>query len=133
MSFWTWHEEGGPARCAGCRVQGRACESCQHKPPELKEDNEEAWELWLFCQAQWRLGPLGGLIGLDLVAVKVAAEALDITLDRMMLRKLILLENKARPALSDTKDNSISAYCRTCREAKRNQDCSCCVGAGKAK
>ena len=57
----------------------------------LYEGNEEAFELWLICLTQWRVGMMGA-VGLDYVAVFEVAKCLGIEVDQAMLRKIQCLE-----------------------------------------
>lgn len=114
-------------RCGNCRT--RTCEKCGHAPPALMEVNEDVWALWRFAGNQWRIGGMGQPIGLDLGAVKVAADALGIDMDRGLLAKLQVIEFDSLKRMAEREGNRearTAGYCRVCIEAKRNLDCPEC-------
>ena len=66
------------------------CKTCT---PEIEEENEDAWELWNAVSTQWRIGGMGALIGLDYTALFRVAEAMEIEMSALLLRKIKRLEN----------------------------------------
>ena len=67
------------------------CTGCEHVPPALMDENQEAWYLWRHVQTQLRVS-FGGIIGVDYTAVHHVAEALGIEMDTAMLHKMQALE-----------------------------------------
>jgi hypothetical protein len=55
-------------------------------------ENGEALELWSAIDTQWRVGGMGGVIGLDWTAVAAIAEILCIELTPTLFRKIKALE-----------------------------------------
>jgi len=93
-------------------------------------ENEDAWELWLNVLTQWRTGTKG-VIGLDYNAAALISKTLEIPFDKVVFRKLRLLEMRVLiPAIKKQKgssrDNPQQDFCRACRAAKKNLDCSTC-------
>ena len=71
---------------------GKPCDSCHlSDPPKLLKENRDAWELFEASCSQLRVS-FSGPIGLDYVAMKVVADAMDIKLDEMLMRKIKALE-----------------------------------------
>ncbi len=54
-------------------------------------ENEEAWELWIECQTQWRTSGFGR-VGLDYNTVYAEAERLEIDLSICTMKKIKALE-----------------------------------------
>lgn len=63
-------------------------------------ENAAAWELWGFCQTQWRSSGFG-LVGLDFPACLDLAGQLDIPVTESLLRKLRALEREELRAQAD--------------------------------
>jgi hypothetical protein len=96
----------------------------------LLPENEDVWELWVSVLTQWRSGP-NGVIGLDYSTVAMIAEVTEITFDKVTLRKLRVLEGCVLQGIygkqkGQAANDPKSAFCRACRTAKRNLDCSTC-------
>ncbi len=53
--------------------------------------NQEAWELWLAVDTQWRVAAFA-VVGLDFSAVFEVAEVFEIVVDKGLFQKLKLLE-----------------------------------------
>ncbi len=67
------------------------CAGCEHEPPALMDENQEAWYLWRHVQTQLRVS-FGGIVGVDYTAVRHVAEMLGIEMDTAMLHKMQALE-----------------------------------------
>jgi hypothetical protein len=96
----------------------------------LLRENEDAWDLWTNVLTQWRVGP-NGVIGLDYNAAAMIAGVIEIEFDKVVLRKLRVLEQSVLKGIHDKQDDRPhndpkSAFCRACRVAKKNVDCSTC-------
>ncbi len=79
---------------------------------------------------QWRVGP-NGVIGLDYNAAAMIAGVIEIEFDKVILRKLRVLERSVLKGINEKQENRRqkdpkSAFCRACRVAKKNLDCSSC-------
>ncbi|GAB6270515.1 MAG: hypothetical protein STSR0003_03550 [Smithella sp.] len=93
-------------------------------------ENEDAWDLWTNVLTQWRVGP-NGVIGLDYNAAAMIAGVIEIEFDKVVLRKLRVLEQSVLKGIHDKQvdrphNDPKSAFCRACRVAKKNVDCSTC-------
>jgi len=93
-------------------------------------ENEDAWDLWTNVLTQWRVGP-NGVIGLDYNAAAMIAGVIEIEFDKVILRKLRALERSVLKGIHEKQDagkqnDPKSAFCRACRAAKKNVDCSTC-------
>jgi len=101
-------------------------------------ENEDAWDLWTNVLTQWRVGP-NGVIGLDYNAAAMIASVIEIEFDKVVFRKLRVLEQSVLRGIHDKQvdrphNDPKSAFCRACRVAKRNVDCSTCnIGAIKRR
>jgi hypothetical protein len=60
-------------------------------PIKLLRENQEALELWLSCQTQWRVGGFG-YVGLDYNVVYIEASRLEIDLSKCTMKKIKALE-----------------------------------------
>lgn len=79
-----------------CReLYGEGKKKCSACVPELMSENEDAWDLWRACATQWRVGGMGGLIGLDYAAVFRVAEVMEIEMTAVLLLKIRALETQA--------------------------------------
>lgn len=67
------------------------CAGCEHVPPALMDENQEAWYLWRHMQTQLRVS-FCGIVGVDYTAVHHVAEMLGIEMDTAMLHKMQALE-----------------------------------------
>ncbi|WP_369688322.1 DUF1799 domain-containing protein [Desulfatitalea tepidiphila] len=67
------------------------CEDCEWQPPALLPENQDALELWLAVQTQWRAGPMG-VIGLDYNVLYQEAIRLGIDLSPGVMKKIRTLE-----------------------------------------
>jgi hypothetical protein len=54
-------------------------------------ENQDAWELWIAIQTQWRVGGMG-VVGLDYAEIRRWAEDLEIDLSPCMWSKIKSLE-----------------------------------------
>lgn len=59
---------------------------------EILPDNQPVWALFSAACNQWRHVGMGGVSGLDIVAVNIVAEAMNMTLDEDMLARLRIIE-----------------------------------------
>lgn len=96
----------------------------------MLRENEDAWDLWTNVLTQWRVGP-NGVIGLDYNAAAMIAGVIEIEFDKVVLRKLRVLEQSVLKGIHDKQvdrphNDPKSAFCRACRVAKKNVDCSTC-------
>ena len=96
----------------------------------MLRENEDAWDLWTNVLTQWRVGP-NGVIGLDYNAAAMIAGVIEIEFDKVVLRKLRVLEQSVLKGIHDKQvdrphNDPKSAFCRACRVAKKNVDCSNC-------
>ena len=62
-------------KASGRKVCGgdRECEGCEQLRPEILPENREVVRFWGEITRCWRIGPVGGLIGLDYAQVATVA------------------------------------------------------------
>lgn len=53
------------------------------RPFEIWAENWPAWEAFQLCCTQWRMAPIGGLLGLDYPAVDVVFRAHQIPIETL--------------------------------------------------
>jgi hypothetical protein len=68
-------------------------------------ENEDAMDLWLTVQTQWRAGGMG-IVGLDYAEVRVWAEELGIAMTPAMWGKIRKLERQTLAVSHANKDDS---------------------------
>ncbi|MBW2024372.1 MAG: DUF1799 domain-containing protein [Deltaproteobacteria bacterium] len=92
---WAWCiDEQRIEYCKACKKAGKAdCNNCEWKQPELRPENQEAWELWQAVQTQWRSGP-SGPIGLDYGVMMKVARLLGVDLSPAVFGKIQALEKQ---------------------------------------
>lgn len=70
----------------------------------MLRENEDAWDLWTNVLTQWRVGP-NGVIGLDYNAAAMIAGVIEIEFDKVVLRKLRVLEQSVLKGIHDKQDD----------------------------
>lgn len=72
---------------------------------EVWPDNWPAWEVFQRCRTQWRVAPMGGLLGLDYsgveIVIRASGEPLRILEDIQLIEQAALARLRE---LSDEKD-----------------------------
>jgi hypothetical protein len=82
---WHFQPGGGPEYCRACRDDGLPCARgeqgadgrlCPYRKQALISRQEhEAWDVLLACQGQLRLAPSGHIVGIDMRAALIVANA----------------------------------------------------------
>jgi hypothetical protein len=82
---WHFQPGGGPEYCRTCRKDGLPCAQgepgadgrfCPYREHALISRQEhEAWDVLLACQGQLRLAPSGHIVGIDMHAGLIVANA----------------------------------------------------------
>jgi hypothetical protein len=87
--------------CQPARAKKTPCQACPR--PVLYSVNREAFELFTASLTQLRVG-MGGVVGLDYVAVEVVAKSLNISLSESVFSKIRIMENTYLDVISKIKD-----------------------------
>ena len=67
---------------------------------EIWPENAEALALFLACGTQWRMGPLGGVLGLDYQGVQAALRMMKVKDIQTMFEDLRMMERAALEVLN---------------------------------
>ena len=79
----------GRKTCGG----SKECEGCENLRPRILPENQDVVRLWCEVRTCWRIGPMGGLMGLDYAQVATVAGWCGIELRSPRIRSgLLLLE-----------------------------------------
>ena len=117
------------SRCMSC--QRKECSACTRREPELSEEEDEAWDLWLNMVTQWRVGPTG-VIGLDYGILPMVARFLGVHLSEAVFRKIrglemeVLKSLRAKESDQPVEESNLESYCLVCKSGKSKMDCETC-------
>ncbi len=82
------------------------CKECPEHEMQLLPENQKVAEIFMLCRTQWRVAPLGGLLGLDMTGVKSTLELAGVPLSREDLDKLLLMEGQFMDGLREVRDKN---------------------------
>lgn len=77
------------------------CASCEHGPPRLWAENEQALRLWGEIQTQWRATGFG-VVGMDWPAAFAVARVLRVPVTERLFKKLRALERAELEHMAET-------------------------------
>ena len=85
----VWDTEADKIR----KKAGPPCATCL---PKMYEDNTEALDIYKVCSSQLIIAPMGGAVGMDIMAIKTAMDIYEVEDQKKCLQKVLLVFNEIK-------------------------------------